>query len=93
MPTATAKTRICSMLPSAKLAIGLAGIRFLTVSSRLVNFMACTSVSAMVMEMPWPTPSIMGRKSPRRLASRVVVQKYSKDWKPTLPVAEMLPMP
>ena len=81
------------MLPSAKLAIGLAGMRFLTVSSRLVNFMACTLVSAMVMEMPWPTPSIIGRKSPRRLASRVVVQKYSRDWKPTLPVAEMLPMP
>ena len=42
MPTMMAKTSTCSMSPVAKEATGLAGIRFFTVSRRLVNFAAST---------------------------------------------------
>ncbi len=72
MPTMTANTSTCSISPLAKEATGLAGIRFFTVSSRLVNCVAVTSDSTISMVTPLPRPSIFGRNSPSKLANRVV---------------------
>ena len=60
------------MSPLAKAAAGLAGIRFFTVSNRLVNWVATTSASAISMETPAPSPRALGKNSPSRLASSVV---------------------
>ncbi len=72
MPTMTANTSTCSMSPLAKEATGLAGIRFFTVSSRLVNWVAVTSASIISMVTPLPSPSSFGRNSPSRLANKGV---------------------
>ena len=69
------------------------GIRFLTVSIRLVNCAASTLLSIISMVTPLPTPKALGKNSPSKLANSVVPMKYSRACAPTLPVAEMLPMP
>ena len=92
-PAMIAKTSTCSILPLAKAATGLAGIRFFTVSIMLVNCVASTLASAISMVTPFPNPSALGRNSPKRLAASVVPTKYSTDCAPIRPVADTLPIP
>ena len=75
MPTMMANTSTCSMSPLAKEAMGLDGIRFLTVSSRLVNWMASMPLSTISMLTPLPRTSAPGRNRPSRLANTVVHTK------------------
>ena len=93
MPMMIANASTCSILPFTKDANGFEGIRFLSVSSTLVNSAASTSASAISMVTPEPIFSAFGRNRPRRLAKSVVPMKYSSAWPPTLPVADTLPIP
>lgn len=81
------------MLPFTKDTNGFAGMRFLIVSTMLVNAAASTSASAISMLTPTPMPSALGRNRPSRLANSVVPMKYRRACPPTLPVADTLPMP
>ena len=77
MPTMMANTSTCSMSPLTKEAMGLAGIRFFTVSSRLVKRVASTVVSIIWISTPLPRPSASGRNRPRSDANSVVPTKNS----------------
>ena len=93
IPMIIANTSTCSILPSAKAATGLDGIRFVMVSRILVNSVASTLLSAISMVTPCPSPSAFGKNSPSKLANSVVQTLYSTACPPTLPVAETLPIP
>jgi len=88
----TAKVSTCSILPLAKAATGLAGIRFLTVSRMLVILLASISEVAISNRTPFPRLMALGIISPTKLASAVVNRKNIMAPPVIFPVVLALPM-
>ena len=91
-PVITAKVSTCSILPLAKAATGLAGIRFLTVSRMLVILLASISEVAISNRTPFPRLMALGIISPTKLASAVVNRKNIMAPPVIFPVVLALPM-
>ena len=91
-PMITANTRTWSMFPSAKALTGFDGIRFLIVSRILLISVAWMSAVAISKETPLPRWIRRGMIRPTRLASAVVLRKYTMAEPVIFPVVRMFPM-